>query len=134
MIFRFPGAFTALFFFLDIALLILFLDFFSHFVDQLKYRSFDLAAFPVVRRNDAVHTVVLEQALCDFRILVVDPDGMASVFFCQLHTGHIRDPVADIDHMREGNAFILLGHMFIQQLVLIDIQHTFIDAVDKLRF
>ena len=50
-----------------------------------------------------------------------------------LHAGHVRVAVAEIDHVRERDAFLVLGHRFVDLLVVAGAEDALADLEEELR-
>ena len=68
------------------------------------------APFGVVGGLDEIDAVVRKKR-ADFRegFVAVYGDGVAAAHLYKLHARHVREAVADVDHVAEGHAPLILG-------------------------
>ena len=105
----------------------------GHLADNVLHRHVQPRALPVVGREDEIHPSLGQQVLHAGPVAaLVHGDGLPAVGPHHLHTRHVGEPVAHIDHVGKGHPLAVVGHGVVQRLVIGHVQHTLVDAVDEL--
>ena len=106
-------------------------------VDDGRHHFIHLAPDAVVGLADEVHSVLPEElAGCGALSLtgrVVHRDGIAAEHLDDLHAGDVGGPVAEVDHMAEGDGFLVFLLALVDARVVADIHDALGDLEEELR-
>ncbi len=96
-------------------------------------RLFQCAALGVVCRQGKVHAPLPQHPVGGGPALFrIHGDGVAAVCLYQLHAGHVGEPVADVDHVPEGDGALVLRREFVEPVVLRHVQHALVHPEEEL--
>ena len=102
----------------------------SQLTQEQLHGTIQFTTFGVVGLKHPVHTFVLQQG-CGILLFirVIDRNGVAAGLLHQLHTRHVGQTVANIDHIAEEHPLFAIGTGIIQILIVVDVQHALVDTV-----
>jgi len=104
-----------------------------HFCQDGRDKTEQLLVLSVVSLCKEINAPLTHKLVACFQIpCLMHSDALAPIVLHQLHAGHISETVTNIDHIGKRNRPAALWSKGIQFLVLIHIQHPFVDPKQEL--